>query len=107
MRQHPLEMQVADAEAGLIMRWRLMRYRCFVKPTQPPSRIWVNDKCEMEQLVCDGIMVATPAGSTAYNLSAHGPIIPIGTELLALTPISSSGSAGGAAHCCQPHQGKD
>ena len=38
-------------------------------------------------LVCDGIMVATPAGSTAYNLSAHGPILPLGTPLLALTPI--------------------
>lgn len=53
------------------------------------TRIWVNGKCEMEQLVCDGVMVATPAGSTAYNLSAHGPIIPVGTELLALTPISA------------------
>ena len=40
-------------------------------------------------LVCDGVLVATPAGSTAYNLSAHGPILPIGAELLALTPISA------------------
>ena len=43
----------------------------------------------MEMLVCDGVLVATPAGSTAYNLSAHGPILPIGAELLALTPISA------------------
>ena len=43
----------------------------------------------MEQLVADGVLVATPAGSTAYNLSAHGPIIPLGTALLALTPISA------------------
>src|SRR3546814_15037944 len=42
----------------------------------------------MDELICDGIMVATPAGSTAYNLSAHGPIIPLGAQLLALTPIS-------------------
>ncbi len=40
-------------------------------------------------LICDGIMVATPAGSTAYNLSAHGPIIPLGSNILALTPISA------------------
>ena len=51
-------------------------------------QITVNSRIELQQLVCDGVMVATPAGSTAYNLSAHGPIIPIGTELLALTPIS-------------------
>ena len=49
----------------------------------------INDKREMEMLVCDGVLVATPAGSTAYNLSAHGPILPIGAELLALTPISA------------------
>ncbi len=51
-------------------------------------QITINSKIELEQLVCDGVMVATPAGSTAYNLSVHGPIIPIGAELLALTPIS-------------------
>ena len=51
-------------------------------------QITINSRIELEQLVCDGVMVATPAGSTAYNLSANGPIIPIGAELLALTPIS-------------------
>ena len=49
----------------------------------------INSEREMEMLVCDGVLVATPAGSTAYNLSAHGPILPIGAELLALTPISA------------------
>ena len=49
----------------------------------------VNNKKRLNELVCDGVMLATPAGSTAYNLSAHGPIIPLGAELLALTPISS------------------
>ena len=42
----------------------------------------------MDCLVCDGVLVATPAGSTAYNLSAHGPVVPLGGGLLALTPIS-------------------
>ena len=51
--------------------------------------ITVNDKKQLEQLVCDGILIATPAGSTAYNLSAHGPVIPLGGGLLALTPISA------------------
>ena len=52
-------------------------------------RIAVDGRARMEELVCDGIMVATPAGSTAYNLSAHGPILPIGANLLALTPVSA------------------
>ena len=42
----------------------------------------------MEKLVADGVLLSTPAGSTAYNLSAHGPIIPVGSNILALTPIS-------------------
>jgi NAD+ kinase len=51
-------------------------------------RILVNGSEKVEDLVCDGVLVATAAGSTAYNLSAHGPILPLGTEALALTPIS-------------------
>ena len=53
-------------------------------------RISVDDHVRMEELICDGVLVATPAGSTAYNLSAHGPIIPLGSSILALTPISAS-----------------
>jgi NAD+ kinase len=48
----------------------------------------VNDRVVLEELVCDGVLVATPAGSTAYNFSAQGPILPLGSGLLALTPIS-------------------
>ena len=51
-------------------------------------RILLDDEERMPELVCDGILVATPAGSTAYNLSAHGPILPIRARLMALTPIS-------------------
>ena len=52
-------------------------------------KITVDDQVRMDKLSCDGLMVATPAGSTAYNLSAHGPILPIGANLLALTPVSA------------------
>ncbi len=51
-------------------------------------RILINGRERMDELICDGIIVATAAGSTAYNLSANGPIIPIGSPMLALTPIS-------------------
>ena len=52
-------------------------------------RISIDDRVRLEELTGDGVLVATPAGSTAYNLSAHGPILPIHAPLLALTPISA------------------
>ena len=51
-------------------------------------RVLVNGSVKVEELVCDGVLVSTAAGSSAYNLSAQGPILPLGTEALALTPIS-------------------
>ena len=51
--------------------------------------ISIDGKVRMDELVCDGVLVATPAGSTAYNISAHGPIIPLDAKVLALTPISA------------------
>ena len=51
--------------------------------------IGIDGKVRLPELVCDGVLVATPAGSTAYNLSAHGPIIPLDARALALTPISA------------------
>ncbi len=52
-------------------------------------RVSIDGKVRLEQLVADGILLCTPAGSTAYNLSAHGPVIPLDAEVLALTPISA------------------
>ena len=52
-------------------------------------RISLDGVVRMDELVCDGVLICTPAGSTAYNLSAHGPILPLGAGLLALTPISA------------------
>ncbi len=58
-------------------------------PQAAKLRISVDGKVRMEELVCDGALVATPAGSTAYNYSAHGPIVPIGADVLALTAIAA------------------
>ena len=58
-------------------------------PQAAKLRILVDGKLRMEELVCDGALVATPAGSTAYNYSAHGPILPIGSDVLALTAVAA------------------
>jgi len=58
-------------------------------PQAAKLRIFVDGKERLSELVCDGILLATPAGSTAYNYSAHGPILPIGSDVLALTPMAA------------------
>lgn len=58
-------------------------------PQAAKLKIFVDEKLRMSELVCDGALVSTPAGSTAYNYSAHGPILPIGSDILALTAMSA------------------
>lgn len=58
-------------------------------PQAAKLRIHVDGKLRLEELVCDGALLATPAGSTAYNYSAHGPILPIGSDVLALTAVAA------------------
>ncbi len=58
-------------------------------PQAAKLRITVDGKTRLEELVCDGALISTPAGSTAYNYSAHGPILPIGSDVLALTAVAA------------------
>ena len=58
-------------------------------PQAAQLRIFVDGRMRMAELVCDGALVATPAGSTAYNYSAHGPILPIGADVLTLTAMAA------------------
>lgn len=87
---HPLIMTAVDA-AGASHAARAINEVSLLRQTYQAAklRITIDGKVRLEELICDGVMVATPAGSTAYNLSAHGPILPIHAPLLALTPISA------------------
>jgi NAD+ kinase len=86
---HPLVMRTEDA-AGRRHEHRAINEISVFRQTHQAARlsIHVDGKERLAELVADGVLVATPAGSTAYNLSAQGPIIPINAPLLALTPIS-------------------
>jgi NAD+ kinase len=86
---HPLAMRAVDASDKIHTARAINEVSLFRQTNQAAHlRILVDGKERLAQLDGDGIMVATPAGSTAYNLSAQGPIIPIGAALLALTPIN-------------------
>jgi len=86
---HPLEMTCTDIN-GKNYTAIAFNEVAFLRQTRQTAhlRISVNGKIRMDEFIGDGIMVATPAGSTAYNLSVHGQIFPINSNLLALTPIS-------------------
>lgn len=86
---HPLRMKAKSADGKDHEALAINEVSLFRASYQAAKlSISVDHKQRMEELVCDGVLVATPAGSTAYNLSAHGPILPINAQLLALTPIS-------------------
>jgi len=88
-RIHPLSMLAYDRDGKAHKALAINEVSLFRERHQAAKlRILVDGKVRMEELVCDGVLVATPAGSTAYNLSAHGPILPINAPLLTLTPIS-------------------
>ena len=87
---HPLAMRAVDRQgrehhALAINEVSLLR----AGPQAAKLRISVDGRERLPELVCDGALVATPAGSTAYNYSAHGPILPIGADVLALTPMAA------------------
>ncbi len=87
---HPLLMQARGVEGRTVEAVAINDVSLLRATHQTAKlRILIDGVERLAELVCDGVLVATPAGSTAYNLSAQGPIVPIGARLLALTPISA------------------
>ncbi len=87
---HPLRMQAETLAGKRIEALAINEVSLLREERQAAKlRISIDGVVRLEELICDGALLATPAGSTAYNLSADGPIVPIGAPLLALTPISA------------------
>jgi NAD+ kinase len=86
---HPLRMNTTTTN-GSIMENVAINEVSLLRQTHQTARlrIFIDGAERLNEIICDGALLATPAGSTAYNLSAHGPILPLGCGLLALTPIS-------------------
>ncbi|MBW9112933.1 NAD kinase [Rhizobium cauense] len=87
---HPLQMTTANADGTNSAALAINEVSLFRQSYQAAKlRVEVDGVVRLDELICDGLMVATPAGSTAYNLSAHGPILPLDAPLLAMTPVSA------------------
>lgn len=88
-RIYPLAMEVVDQDGQTHHALAINEVSLFRASYQAAKiEIIVDGETRLDELICDGVLISTPAGSTAYNLSAHGPILPIDSTLLALTPIS-------------------
>ncbi|MDM9629308.1 NAD kinase [Rhizobium sp. S152] len=86
----PLQMTTANFDGTNSSALAINEVSLFRQSYQAAKlRVEVDGVVRLEELICDGLMVATPAGSTAYNLSAHGPILPLDAPLLAMTPVSA------------------
>ncbi len=87
---HPLRMH-AVTRSGVVEEALALNEVSLLRQLRQTAkiRITIDGRIRLAELVCDGVLVATPAGSTAYNLSAHGPIVPLSANLLPLTPISA------------------
>ncbi|MGF1500650.1 MAG: NAD kinase [Paracoccaceae bacterium] len=90
VRINPLQMRARDVR-GVLTEALAINEVSILRETRQAAkiRIWLNGEVVLDELVCDGVMVATPAGSTAYNFSAHGPILPIKAKLMALTAVAA------------------
>lgn len=87
---HPLKMRVTTTDGKKSNALAFNEVSLLRQSRQTADiNIYINGKLKLSNLMCDGILVSTPAGSTAYNLSAHGPILPLDSNVLALTPISA------------------
>ena len=87
---HPLKMSATKLDGNLEEALAINEISLLRGGSQAAKlKVIVDDLVRLEELVCDGALVSTPAGSTAYNYSAHGPILPIGSNILALTAMAS------------------